>query len=216
MVMGALYKRDKRNKRSVSLDGLRRCQFRMYPVAHVVVASGAAWSAEWVVCRFVTFGRNEARNAGAEAAPGSGFDYRFVALGALLPDIVDKPLAWFILGDRVEDNHLFAHTLLFGLIAAFPGLYLARRGNPILISLACGVIVHLLCDPVLREPRTLLWPLYGWTFHSTYGKGNGLPVNLTLDLVLGSLGLFILWRQWRAGRLWDLALWGDLTVTAER
>ena len=89
------------------------------------------------------------------------FDYRLVALGALLPDIIDKPLAWFILGDRVEDNHLFAHTMLFGLVLGLPGLYLAWRGNPLLISLACGVIMHLFCDPVLREPRTLAWPLYG-------------------------------------------------------
>jgi LexA-binding, inner membrane-associated putative hydrolase len=152
------------------------------------------------------------RETGKAAQPSDGslFDYRFVALGALLPDIIDKPLAWFILGDRVEDNHLFAHTMLFGMLLAVPGLYLASRGNPILISLACGVFTHLFCDPVLREPRTLLWPLYGWTFHSTYGKGNGLPVNLTLDFVLGSLGLLVLWRVWRAGRLWDLALCGEI------
>lgn len=181
----------------------------MYPVAHVVVASGAAWSAERVVRRLFRQRGADATNEQAVANRPSLFDYRFVALGALLPDIIDKPLAWFFLGDRVEDNHLFAHTLLFALILALPGLYLALRGNPLLISLACGVIAHLICDPVFREPRTLLWPLYGWTFHSTYGKGNGLLVNLTLDFVLGSLGLFVLWRQWRAGRLWDLILSGE-------
>jgi hypothetical protein len=127
-----------------------------------------------------------------------------------LPDLIDKPLAWFILGDRVEDNHLFAHTMAFGLLLGLPGLYLASRGNPALISLACGVIAHVFCDPVLREPRTLAWPLYGDTFHSTYGKGNGLTVNLTLDFILGSLGLLVLWQRWREGRLWDLVLWGEV------
>jgi len=182
----------------------------MYPVAHVVVSSGAAWSAERVVRRLLRSRHENAKAESVVAETGSLFDYRLVALGALLPDLIDKPLAWFILNDRVEDNHLFAHTMLFGLSLGLPGLYLARRGNPLLISLACGVIVHLFCDPVLREPRTLAWPLYGWTFHSTYGKGNGLPVNLTLDLVLGSIGLVVLWRQWWAGRMWDLALWGEL------
>jgi LexA-binding, inner membrane-associated putative hydrolase len=182
----------------------------MYPVAHVVVACGAAWSVERVVHRVFQPVDSDAMEKHQRSSKGSLFDYRFVALGALLPDIIDKPLAWFILGDRVEDNHLFAHTMLFGMLLAIPGLYLAARGNPVLISLACGIFTHLFCDPVLREPRTLLWPLYGWTFHSTYGKGNGLPVNLTLDFVLGSLGLLVLWRLWRAGRLWDLALWGGI------
>jgi hypothetical protein len=182
----------------------------MYPVAHVVVASGAAWGAERVVWRLFRSNPSGAPGERAEPSPPSLFDYRLVALGALLPDIIDKPLAWFILVDRVEDNHLFAHTMLFGLALGLPGLYFAQRGNPLLISLACGVITHILCDPVLREPRSLLWPLYGWTFHSTYGKGNGLPINLTLDFVLGSLGLIVLWRQWRAGRIWDLALSGEV------
>ncbi|HEV8573439.1 MAG TPA: metal-dependent hydrolase [Dehalococcoidia bacterium] len=182
----------------------------MYPVAHVVVASGAAWSVERVVWRLFRRGGACAKSEPNEANRPSLFDYRFVALGALLPDLIDKPLAWFILGDRVEDNHLLAHTMLFGLILALPGLYLTSRGNPWLISLACGVIVHLFCDPVLREPRTLAWPLYGTTFHSTYGKGNGLPINLTPDFVLGSLGMVVLWRLWKAGRMWELVLWGKI------
>lgn len=181
----------------------------MYPIAHVVVASGAAWSGERLVWRSFRR-RGGGTKAQTEVDRPSLFDYRFVALGALLPDVIDKPLAWFVLGDRVADNHLLAHTLLFGLALGLPGLYLARQGNPWLVSLACGVIAHLICDPIIREPRTLLWPLYGWTFHSTYGKGNGLPINLTLDVVLGSLALFVLWRRRRAGRLWGLALWGEI------
>ena len=97
------------------------------------------------------------------------------------------------------------------MLLALPGLYLASRGNSALISVACGVLTRLFCDPVLREPRTLLWPLYGWTFHNTYGKGNGLPVNLTLDVVFGSLGLLLIWRQWRAARGCGTAsVWRDM------
>jgi hypothetical protein len=182
----------------------------VYPVAHIVVAGGAAWSAERVAWRLFRKGNGASTTPPQEPVRPSLFDYRLVALGALLPDIIDKPLAWFILGDRVEDNHLFGHTMAFGLLLGLPGLYLAWRGNPLLISLACGVIMHLFCDPVLREPRTLAWPLYGDTFHSTYGKGNGLPVNLTLDFVLGSLGLLHLRRLYLDRRLWELALWGRI------
>jgi hypothetical protein len=184
----------------------------MYPVAHVVVAGGAAWSIESVAGRMARRRTDDGERAREDRL--TLFDYRFVALGALLPDIIDKPLAWFILGDRVEDNHLVAHTLLFALILGIPGIFLARRRNPVPISLALGVFTHLLCDPVLREPRTMFWPLGGTTFHSTYGKGNGLPANLVLDFVFGSIGLFALWRVWRAGRLWDLLWWGEIHTDA--
>jgi hypothetical protein len=91
----------------------------MYPVAHVAVASGTAWTAERVVWRLFRKGGDSEARGESDVNRMSLFDYRLVALGALLPDIIDKPLAWFILGDRVEDNHLFAHTMLFGLVLGF-------------------------------------------------------------------------------------------------
>lgn len=171
----------------------------MYPVAHVVVASGAAWSAEWVMRRFVSFGRDEARTDGPEANPGSGFDYRLVALGALLPDMIDKPLAWFILGDRIEDDHLLAHTLLFGLALSIPALCLAWRGERGPISLAAGVVAHRLCDPMWREADTLLWPLNGWTFH--HSTGPHFVIYFILELAAGAALLIVLRRLWLRDRM---------------
>ena len=120
----------------MSVDGLRRCPFQMYPVAHIVVASGAAWSAERAVRRLF---RSRAAAEGAQAAAaGSLFDYRLVAAGSWLPDAIDRPLAWLIIADHVEDDHLLAHTLVFGLVLAVPALYLAWRGQSGLISLTAG------------------------------------------------------------------------------
>ena len=181
----------------------------MYPVAHIVVASGAAWSVERVVRRL--YRRLDRRDRENDSQPKgrSLFDYRFVALGALLPDIIDKPLAWWILADRVEDDHLIAHTLIFALTLALPGIYFARSGDCRLLSVAFGVALHIACDPVLRTPTTLFWPLFGWSFRDT--SGNGVPIDLpTLDAIGATVAAVVLLRLWQNGRLRALVQFGQI------
>ena len=173
----------------------------MYPVAHIVVASGAAWSAERVV-RQLRRRPAVVPNTRISADTGTLFDYRLVALGALLPDIIDKPLAWFILGDRVEDDHLLAHTLAFGLVLAIPALYLAWRGQNGLISLTVGVLAHRLCDPMWPEPETALWPLYGWTFH--HSTTPYFWIYLFLEILAAVIVVRVLRQLWRRDRMWSL------------
>ena len=43
-------------------------------------------------------------------------DWRFIIIGSMLPDIIDKPLGMFILGDTFSNGRIFAHTLLFFII----------------------------------------------------------------------------------------------------
>jgi hypothetical protein len=173
----------------------------MYPIAHVVAASGAAWSAERLAHRLV---RSRSTTSGDRAAGDSGllFDYRLVAAGAWLPDAMDKPLAWFILRGRVEDDHLFGHTLLFGLVLAVPGLCLAWRGQAALISVAGGVIAHRLCDPIWPEIDTLVWPLNGLTFEHSTTPYFGIYMLLE---ILALAVLFLYTRLiWDRGRMWLL------------
>ena len=174
----------------------------MYPVAHVVVASGGAWSAERVVRRLFRSGHENQTAGPVGTETGSLFDYRLVAAGSWLPDAIDKPLAWFFLRSTVEDDHLIAHTLLFSLVLAIPALYLAWRGERGLISLTAGVMIHRLCDPMWPEPETVLWPFYGWTFrHSTTPY---FPIYLLLELLAGAALFVLLRRLWFRGRMWLL------------
>ncbi|HEV8573440.1 MAG TPA: metal-dependent hydrolase [Dehalococcoidia bacterium] len=142
----------------------------------------------------------------AEGAPAAGagsvFDYRLVAIGSWVPDAIDKPLAWFIIADRVEDDHLLAHTLVLGLVLAMPALYLAWQGKSGLISLTAGVMVHRLCDPMWPEPETVLWPFYGWTFH--HSTTPYFPIYLLLEVVAGTALFLVLRRLWLSGRMWLL------------
>jgi hypothetical protein len=88
-------------------------------------------------------------------------DYRGVALAALLPDLIDKPLAIFVL-PRSNAALLFAHTLL----AQVAGWALAwSRGGRRALPYALAFAGHLLGDRIWGFPQTFLWPARGRRFH---------------------------------------------------
>jgi hypothetical protein len=99
-------------------------------------------------------------------------DRRAFLVGALLPDLIDKPLyyipAWVTGKDGaaagiLSGTHLFAHTGLFLLVLTMAAL--VTRSGP-LRALAIGVATHLVLDLVGLSMNlgTLLWPLLGWHF----------------------------------------------------
>ena len=136
------------------------------------------------------------------------FDYRLVAAGSCLPDAIDRPLAWLIIADHVEDDHLLAHTLVFGLVLAVPALYLAWRGQSGLISLTAGVMAHRLCDPMWPEPGTVLWPFYGWTFH--HSTTPYFAIYLLLEVLAGVALFVVVRRLWLRDRMWLLVFHGQI------
>jgi len=90
-------------------------------------------------------------------------DYRAVAVAALLPDLIDKPLAVFVLTDT-HAALLYAHTLLlhaamWGAVALTGRL---RRWLPYLLAFSG----HLLADRMWGFTQTLFWPLRGLAFHT--------------------------------------------------
>lgn len=83
-------------------------------------------------------------------------DYRLVLIGALLPDIIDKPLGLVIL--NYGNGRIIAHTLLFALLLTAVALY---KKDMRLYALSGGTWLHLLFDSMWLFPVTLLWPLLG-------------------------------------------------------
>jgi LexA-binding, inner membrane-associated putative hydrolase len=81
----------------------------------------------------------------------------FLALGSMLPDIIDKPLGQLVYGTPAM-GRTFSHTLLFLLLISALALYL-RDGR--LASLSGGVLSHLILDSMWASPVILLWPLFG-------------------------------------------------------
>ena len=142
----------------------------------------------------------------------SAVERRAFFIGALLPDLIDKPLyyipAWLTrrhgaAAGILSGTHLFAHTGLFLLVLAVA--WLITRSLP-LGALAIGVVTHLVLDFVglSMNLRTLLWPLLGWRFPTypfrSLGEHLGTIFN-PITFVGEALGAAILWWDYRkAGR----------------
>lgn len=100
-------------------------------------------------------------------------DYRWVAFGALLPDMIDKPLGRIVLAETIGSGRIFAHTLLFGFLLAFAGYTLYRRTEDSkLLVLAGASFCHLFEDQLWKSPAVLFWPFSGWSFPRDQIYGN--------------------------------------------
>ena len=110
-----------------------------------------------------------------------------VGVAALLPDLIDKPLAWYL--GVLPGGRTLAHSLfLLVPLSALVFLLARRRGvGEYAIAFTVGVISHTVLDalPILWEPTTpwegLFWPLLSPGFPE-----KGAPT--VLGLLRDSLG----------------------------
>ncbi|MDI6720953.1 MAG: metal-dependent hydrolase [Candidatus Aenigmarchaeota archaeon] len=85
-------------------------------------------------------------------------DYRYLILGAIISDLIDKPLGLIILKGILYNGRLIAHTALFALLVALFAFY---RKSIKLKLLSLGIWLHLIFDFMFLQPETFLWPLFG-------------------------------------------------------
>lgn len=142
-------------------------------------------------------------------------DYRLVALAAVGPDLVDKPLAWAYFYKRYKAAVLFAHTLL----AHLGVLWMAQQAMSRFGVYALAFVGHALLDRLWFFPDTFYWPLRGWRFHvwgkrgseqSEIGKAYWIAFTRRPELWGWEIGglLALLWFVWRH-RLYERErLWG--------
>ena len=95
-------------------------------------------------------------------------DYRLIALAALLPDLIDKPLAWAYFYKRYHAAVLFAHTLLANLAVLAVSSRKRRWAQPYVLAF----LGHAIIDRLWFFPDTFFWPLRGWRFHEWKKKGS--------------------------------------------
>ena len=132
----------------------------MFPLTHVVLGCGATWASQ----RLLGHLQGSASPTETSRHAVDPTDYRLVAVGAMLPDVVDKPLGIYLLRRQLRSGRIYGHTLLLSLSLVVAGSLLTGRWRHRLRSLGLGVGTHLLADDVMSSPRTLFWPLGGLRF----------------------------------------------------
>ncbi|MGB9133617.1 MAG: metal-dependent hydrolase [Methanosarcina sp.] len=100
---------------------------------------------------------------------------KYLVIGALLPDLVDKPLGRVIFSSTLANGRIIGHTLLFSLTLLLIGLYLYKKREDIrIISLTVGSFFHLIEDQMWAIPKTLFWPFMGLNFPKNYTDYTGM------------------------------------------
>lgn len=80
---------------------------------------------------------------------------------AVLPDLLDKPLALLFPG-LFGAGRTIAHSLLFFSLVLIAGLLVWQYRHTILgMAFACGVLSHQVLDAMWNVPATWFFPLYG-------------------------------------------------------
>ena len=83
-------------------------------------------------------------------------------LGALLPDLIDKPLGLILLPGILANGRTFLHTLLFLLLTLLAAALIYRQRREMWgFYIAFGVLLHFGLDAMWSDTITLYWPFLG-------------------------------------------------------
>lgn len=146
-------------------------------------------------------------------------DVRYLAVGAVLPDLVDMTVGTVVAADRHSTGELWMHTLAAPTLVVVCVLLATRRGRRrrAWMALAVGMFFHLLVDGMWTSTETFLWPFFGLDFPSgprpywagVWDRASGDPIRWVTEVV----GLAYLVTIWRRSGLADpdrrRALWAN-------
>ena len=92
-------------------------------------------------------------------------DIRFLFVGSMLPDIIDKPVGIYLFQETFSNGRIFSHTLLFLVLLTVAGLLIrGYSGKTWGLALSIGTLFHLVLDQMWQTPKTLFWPIFGIAF----------------------------------------------------
>lgn len=93
-------------------------------------------------------------------------DYRYVLLGAILPDALDGALSVVLTYEGAGRG--VAHSLLAVVVVAV-AIMLAFSGTTrvAVFGVAVGWLTHIVADGMWQAPETFLWPAFGTGFAAT-------------------------------------------------
>ena len=125
--------------------------------------------------------------------------------GAVIPDIIDKPLNFIFFPTVNGDGRFLFHNLILLAIVMVAGLLLWRKySSPVIFSLGIGVLSHQILDSMWMEPVQWLFPLLGPypahvaspPDHLLYLLATDLTNPLEWLLLTGcAIGLLVYWNR---------------------
>lgn len=124
---------------------------------HVGITLGAGWVAQ-------AAGRPARSPSRLVRTASDNLDLRWLVVGSMLPDIIDKPLMLLGPDSVVGSGRSVAHSLAFIIALLLVGLMARNKARAVLFTLLAGSLGHLALDGMWQMPQTLLWPLLGWDF----------------------------------------------------
>ena len=71
-------------------------------------------------------------------------DPKFLAIGAILPDLIDKPIGMVIFASTITTGRMIGHTLLFSLLFFLLGLYSYEKKKILKSYLSAPVLFSIL------------------------------------------------------------------------
>ena len=92
------------------------------------------------------------------------FDIRWLALGIMLPDMIDKTIGLLIFRQYIDNGRIYAHTLIFSLALSVLAGHFRNRWA---VSISFGAWTHLAFDRMWEVPETLFWPALRLDFPRT-------------------------------------------------
>ena len=123
--------------------------------------------------------------------------------GAILPDLIDKPLGHFILADSLNSGRIYAHTLLMLSIFVIIGLYYWKKKSSLsILAVSAGISSHIVLDEVWKSPTTLLWPFNGpfetsnfESYFTTFAVKEVLSVSEWVFAIMSILVLIVMYKD---------------------
>jgi membrane-bound metal-dependent hydrolase YbcI (DUF457 family) len=125
-------------------------------------------------------------------------DLRYLLVGSLLPDLLDKFLYLVVVTDS---SRTYGHTLLLGVLTLFIVMFITNKENSnrksyLLVPIA--LFFHLLLDEMWLFKETLFWPIFDGQFSQHISSADSLlelfiiSINKTEILIKEFIGVVCL------------------------
>ncbi len=126
------------------------------------------------------------------------------AAGAILPDLIDKPVGYILFPATIGPGRIYSHAFLVALLVLAVGLVIWKvKKNPGVIAVGVGILSHQVLDLMWLQPQNWYYPLLGqfkgqiiqnYFFTKLFEEFNN-PSEIILAFILGAGILAFIYRH---------------------